>query len=111
MLGGMAENADHGADPASTSKALGEFLRSRRERLQPADVGLPPGSCRLARGLRREEVALLANVSTTYYTFLEQGRPIRPSPQVLNAIAGALRMSLAERRYLENLAAGTAAAP
>jgi transcriptional regulator with XRE-family HTH domain len=93
-------------DPA----ALGQLLRSRRERLVPADVGLPEGWLggrrRRAAGLRREEVALLANVSTTYYTFLEQGRPVRPSAQVLDALAAALRMSAAERRYLHVLAYG-----
>jgi transcriptional regulator with XRE-family HTH domain len=93
-------------DPA----ALGQLLRSRRERLAPADVGLPAGSSggrrRRTAGLRREEVALLANVSTTYYTFLEQGRPVRPSAQVLDALAAALRMSAAERRYLHVLAYG-----
>jgi len=93
-------------DPA----ALGQLLRSRRERLVPADVGLPAGSFggrrRRAAGLRREEVALLANLSSTYYTFLEQGRPVRPSAQVLDALASALRMSAAERRYLHVLAYG-----
>jgi transcriptional regulator with XRE-family HTH domain len=95
-------------DPA----ALGQLLRSRRERLVPADVGLPAdsfgGRRRRAAGLRREEVALLANLSATYYTFLEQGRPVRPSPQVLDALAAALRMSAAERRYLHVLAYGPA---
>ena len=86
--------------------ALGQLLRSRRERLAPADVGLPPGQRRRAAGLRREEVALLASLSTTYYTFLEQGRPVRPSAQVLDALAAALRMSAAERRYLHVLAGG-----
>jgi transcriptional regulator with XRE-family HTH domain len=87
-------------------EALGQLLRSRRERLAPADVGLPAGSRRRTVGLRREEVALLANLSTTYYTFLEQGRPVRPSAQVLDALASALRMSAAEQRYLEVLAYG-----
>src|ERR1700735_1658633 len=87
-------------------EALGQLLRSRRERLTPADVGLPAGSRRRTAGLRREEVALLANMSTTYYTFLEQGRPVRPSAQVLDALAAALRMSAAEQRYLEVLAYG-----
>lgn len=98
MLSFMPE----GGNPA----ALGQLLRSRRERLVPADVGLPAGSRRRTVGLRREEVALLASVSTTYYTFLEQGRPVRPSPQVLDALASALRMSSAERDYLEVLAYG-----
>jgi transcriptional regulator with XRE-family HTH domain len=99
-----------GGDPA----ALGQLLRSRRERLVPADVGLPAGLSagrrRRAAGLRREEVALLANLSVTYYTFLEQGRPVRPSAQVLDALAAALRMSAAERRYLHVLAYGPGAA-
>jgi transcriptional regulator with XRE-family HTH domain len=92
-------------------RALGQLLRSRRERLAPADVGLPAGSRRRTAGLRREEVALLANVSTTYYTFLEQGRQVRPSAQVLDALAAALRMSAAERRYLQVLAHGGDDAP
>jgi transcriptional regulator with XRE-family HTH domain len=100
-----------GGDPA----ALGQLLRSRRERLVPADVGLSAGRRRRTAGLRREEVALLANLSPTYYTFLEQGRPVRPSAQVLDALASALRMSAAERRYLHVLAYGAsgpaAAAP
>jgi transcriptional regulator with XRE-family HTH domain len=91
-----------GGDPV----ALGQLLRSRRERLVPADVGLPAGARRRTPGLRREEVALLASLSTTYYTFLEQGRPVRPSAQVLDALASALRMSAAERRYLHVLAYG-----
>src|ERR1700678_18144 len=85
-------------------RALGQLLRSRRERLAPGDVGLPAGSRRRAAGLRPGEVALLADVSTTYYTFLEQGRPVRPSAQVLDALAATLRMSAAERRYLHTLA-------
>jgi transcriptional regulator with XRE-family HTH domain len=91
-----------GGDP----QALGQLLRSRRQRLTPGDVGLPPGDRRRTPGLRREEVALLASLSTTYYTFLEQGRPVRPSAQVLDALASALRMSAAERRYLHVLAYG-----
>src|SRR5579859_4835528 len=86
--------------------ALGELLRSRRERLVPADVGLPAGRRRRTAGLRREEVAMLASVSPTYYTFLEQGRPVRPSDQVLDALADALRLTAAERRYLRVRATG-----
>ncbi len=92
---------------AGDPQSLGQLLRTRRERLTPGDVGLPPGSRRRAPGLRREEVALLANLSPTYYTFLEQGRPVRPSAQVLDALAAALRMSAAERRYLHVLAYGS----
>jgi transcriptional regulator with XRE-family HTH domain len=95
---------------AGDPRALGELLRSRRERLAPADVGLPPGTRRRTAGLRREEVAQLANVSVTYYTFLEQGRQARPSGQVLDALAAALRMTPAERRYLMSLAYGPDAA-
>lgn len=91
---------------AGDPRALGRLLRSRRERLAPGDVGLPAGSRRRTPGLRREEVALLANLSATYYTFLEQGRGVRPSTQVLEALAAALRMSAAERRYLQVLAYG-----
>ncbi|MDX6390418.1 MAG: hypothetical protein QOJ73_1481 [Streptosporangiaceae bacterium] len=97
-LDGMARAGD--------PQALGQLLRSRRERLVPGDVGLPAGIRRRTAGLRREEVALLANLSTTYYTFLEQGRPVRPSAQVLDALASALRMSAAERSYLQVLAQG-----
>jgi len=95
---------------AGDPRALGELLRSRRERLAPADVGLPPGLRRRTAGLRREEVAQLASLSVTYYTFLEQGRQARPSEQVLDALAAALRMTPAERRYLLSLAYGPDAA-
>jgi transcriptional regulator with XRE-family HTH domain len=67
-------------------------------------VGLPAGSRRRTAGLRREEVAQLAGVSATYYTFLEQGRDVRPSRQVVAALAGALRLSPAERAHLFQLA-------
>jgi transcriptional regulator with XRE-family HTH domain len=84
---------------------LAELLRTRRDRLTPADVGLPAGSRRRTAGLRREEVAQLAGVSATYYTFLEQGRDVRPSRQVVAALASALRLSPAERAHLFQLAA------
>lgn len=86
---------------------LGAFLRSRRERLRPEDVGLPSGSRRRTPGLRREEVALLAHISTEYYVRLEQGRAPRPSGEVLAGIAGALRLTEAESDHLHVLA-GTA---
>jgi transcriptional regulator with XRE-family HTH domain len=88
------------------ARELGDLLRSRRERLQPADVGLPTGSRRRTRGLRREEVALLATISPTYYAFLEQGRDVRPSRQVLDALARALRLAHAERIHLHELVHG-----
>lgn len=90
----------------STSRALADLLRSRRERLQPSDVGLPIGVRRRTRGLRREEVAQLAAISTTYYTFLEQGRDLRPSRQVLDSLAQALRLTVPERAHLHQLAHG-----
>ncbi|MFG3335239.1 helix-turn-helix transcriptional regulator [Streptomyces tendae] len=88
-------------------KELGAFLRSRRERLRPEDVGLPWGPRRRTPGLRREEVAVLAHISTEYYVRLEQGRAPRPSGEVLAGIAGALRLTDAEFRHLHILA-GTA---
>lgn len=88
------------------ARELGDLLRARRERLQPGDVGLPAGSRRRTRGLRREEVALLAAISPTYYAFLEQGRDVRPSRQVLDALAGALRLGAAERNHLHELVHG-----
>jgi transcriptional regulator with XRE-family HTH domain len=78
----------------------GAFLRSRRERLRPCDVGLPNGFRRRTPGLRREEVALLAGVGATWYTWLEQGREVNPSAEVLAALADALRLDAAERHHL-----------
>ncbi|MFJ5985319.1 helix-turn-helix transcriptional regulator [Lentzea sp. NPDC092896] len=86
---------------------LGAFLRSRRERLRPADVGLPAGPRRRTSGLRREEVAVLAHISTEYYQRLEQGRAPRPSAEVLAGLASALRLTDAESDHLHVLA-GTA---
>lgn len=86
---------------------LGAFLRSRRERLRPEDVGLARGARRRTPGLRREEVAVLSHISTEYYVRLEQGRAPRPSGEVLAAIAVALRLTDAESDHLHVLA-GTA---
>ncbi|KFG72803.1 helix-turn-helix transcriptional regulator [Streptomyces mutabilis] len=86
---------------------LGAFLRSRRERLRPQDVGFPTGPRRRTPGLRREELAVLAHISTEYYIRLEQGRAPRPSGDVLAAIASALRLTDAESDHLHVLA-GTA---
>ncbi len=83
---------------------LADFLRHRREALQPGDVGLVRGARRRTNGLRREEVALLASMSTDYYTRLEQQRGPQPSPSMLAAISRALRLSLAERDHLYRLA-------
>jgi transcriptional regulator with XRE-family HTH domain len=88
-------------------RELGTFLRSRRERLRPQDVGLPPGPRRRTPGLRREEVAVLAHISTEYYVRLEQGRAPRPSGEVLAGIAATLRLTDAESDHLHVLA-GTA---
>ncbi|MEU7835915.1 helix-turn-helix transcriptional regulator [Nonomuraea sp. NPDC049129] len=86
---------------------LGAFLRSRRERLRPQDIGLSSGPRRRTPGLRREEVAVLAHISTEYYVRLEQGRAPRPSGEVLAGIADALRLTDAESDHLHVLA-GTA---
>jgi len=83
---------------------LAAFLRNRRERVGPADVGLAPGDRRRTPGLRREELAQLAGVGVTWYTWLEQGRPINASVQVLDAIARVLRLGSAERWHLYRLA-------
>src|SRR5262244_597804 len=85
-------------------RELAAFLRSRRERVTPEDVGLPTGSRRRTAGLRREEVAQLAGVGVTWYTWLEQGRPINASVQVLDAIARTLRLDAVERAHLFRLA-------
>jgi transcriptional regulator with XRE-family HTH domain len=86
---------------------LGEFLKARRAKLTPGDFGMPPGSRRRTPGLRREEVALLAGVGVTWYTWLEQGREINASTQVLDAVARTLRMDPAEREHLYRLAEAT----
>ncbi|MCK9901966.1 helix-turn-helix transcriptional regulator [Frankia sp. Cpl3] len=83
---------------------LALFLRSRRARISPDDVGMPPGLRRRTPGLRREEVAQLAGVGVTWYTWLEQGRPINASSQVLDAVARTLRLAPAEREHLYRLA-------
>lgn len=92
------------ASPASREAVLGAFLRAHRERLAPADVGLAPGQRRRTPGLRREEVAQLAGLSTTWVTWLEQGRPVALSARALASLAAALRLSRAERAYLFELA-------
>ena len=85
-------------------RALAAFLRSRRERITPEQVGLQAGGRRRTPGLRREEVAQLAGVGVTWYTWLEQGRDINVSEQVLDAIAATLRLDPIERSHLYTLA-------
>jgi transcriptional regulator with XRE-family HTH domain len=83
---------------------LGDFLRSRRERLVPAALGLPDGRRRRTPGLRREEVAELAGIGVDWYVRLEQGRAVRPSVATIDALAQALRLDPAERTHLRALA-------
>ncbi|MEU5898241.1 helix-turn-helix transcriptional regulator [Streptomyces venezuelae] len=94
------------AEPAAAIRRqeLAAFLRSRRERVTPEQVGLVRGTRRRTPGLRREEVAQLSNVGVTWYTWLEQARPIRVSAQVIDAIARALLMDPSERAHLFALA-------
>jgi transcriptional regulator with XRE-family HTH domain len=91
-------------DERERRQALADFLRTRRARLAPADVGLPPGIRRRTPGLRREEVAQLAHIGISWYVWLEQGRDVHPSPDVLESLAQALRLTLNERRHLFLLA-------
>jgi transcriptional regulator with XRE-family HTH domain len=88
--------------------ALADFLRRRREALRPEEVGLPVGARRRTRGLRREEVAALAAMSTDYYTRLEQQRGPQPSEQMLASVARALRLTGDERDYLFQIAGHSA---
>lgn len=88
----------------SKSNALGDYLRARRDQVRPEDVGLVAGDRRRVPGLRREELALLAGISTDYYLRLEQGRDQHPSAQVLDALAEALQLDADETAYLHRLA-------
>jgi transcriptional regulator with XRE-family HTH domain len=90
---------------------LADFLRRRRESITPDEVGLPNGGRRRTPGLRREEVATLAGVGSTWYTWLEQGRDVRASLDVLEALARALRLTPAERTHLILLGRGEEAPP
>ncbi|MFG2091073.1 MULTISPECIES: helix-turn-helix transcriptional regulator [unclassified Spirillospora] len=106
------------AAPGRRRAELRDFLRTRRARLDPSDVGMPAGARRRTPGLRREEVAVLAGVGVSWYTWLEQGRDITVSGAVLDAISRALRLDGAEREHLYLLAglnppraAGDLAAP
>lgn len=91
-------------DDTIRRRELAAFLRSRRERITPVQLGLPLGGRRRTPGLRREEVAQLAGVGVTWYTWLEQGRDIKASEQVLQAIATTLLLDPYERAHLFTLA-------
>lgn len=91
-------------DESERRQALAAFLRTRRARLQPADVGLPVRRRRRTPGLRREEVAELASIGISWYTLLEQGQDVHPSRQVLESLARALRLSAVEEQHLFRLA-------
>lgn len=97
-----ASSNGHGPTPPTElrRRELATFLRGRRERISPAQVGLPPGGRRRTPGLRREEVAQLANIGITWYTWLEQGRDISVSESVLDAIARTLLLDHHERSHL-----------
>ncbi|MFE9423443.1 helix-turn-helix transcriptional regulator [Kitasatospora sp. NPDC006697] len=97
--------------PDVRRQELAAFLRSRRERITPEQVGLPETGRRRTPGLRREEVAQLASVGVTWYTWLEQGRDIQVSGQVLASVARALLLDPNERAHLYTLAGAAVAAP
>jgi transcriptional regulator with XRE-family HTH domain len=99
------------SDEDSNREELAHFLRSRRRRVTPASVGLATGPRRRSPGLLREEVAVLAGLSPTWYTYLEQGRKIRPSPEVLDSLARVLSLSEDERRYMHLLVHGQLSRP
>ena len=102
----MSDANGNGSAAASAARRteLAAFLRTRRERISPQDVGLPAGARRRTSGLRREELAQLAGVGVTWYTWLEQGRPINASVQVLDSVARTLRLDPTERAHLFRLA-------
>jgi transcriptional regulator with XRE-family HTH domain len=116
ILVGDTPRNDSGGDGAKHARVarnqdrrraeLADFLRTRRACLLPEHVGLPNGGRRRTPGLRREEVAQLAGVGTTWYTWLEQGRNVRASLDVLEALAPALRLTPAERGHLVLLGRG-----
>jgi hypothetical protein len=102
----LADTTGMDADARRRSE-LGQFLKACRARRTPQEAGLPPGTRRRTSGLRREEVAMLAGVGFTWYSWLEQGRPINVSSQVLDAVARTLAMDSTERRHLYRLADAT----
>ncbi|MEU8959539.1 helix-turn-helix transcriptional regulator [Streptomyces sp. NPDC048518] len=99
------------APPHDPRRPLGDFLRARRARVAPEDVGINGGRRRRVRGLRREELAQLAGISVDYYVRLEQGRATQPSPEILRALADALGLDAAERAHLGTLAAAEPGRP
>jgi transcriptional regulator with XRE-family HTH domain len=106
---GNSSNRSHDQENGNGTRRreeLADFLRRRRANIQPDEVGLPSGGRRRTPGLRREEVAQLAGVGTTWYTWLEQGRDVRASMDVFEAIAKALRLTPAERTHLILLGRG-----
>ncbi|MFE9449476.1 helix-turn-helix transcriptional regulator [Streptomyces sp. NPDC006739] len=112
----MTTSAQETAAPAGRGSdirrhELAAFLRSRRERIRPEQVGLPRGSRRRTPGLRREEVAQLSAVGVTWYTWLEQARDIQVSVQVLDALARTLMLDASERAHLFQLAGATDPTP
>ncbi|MEV0030217.1 helix-turn-helix transcriptional regulator [Nocardia sp. NPDC050793] len=100
----MTDAVDARALRKARRNELGAFLKSRRARISPEDVGLPPGPRRRTPGLRREEVAQLSGVGVTWYTWLEQGREINVSVQVLEAVARTLSLDAAEKAHLYRMA-------
>jgi transcriptional regulator with XRE-family HTH domain len=112
----IARRASHpryrrGVSAPGEDSSLGAFLRARRARLAPEEVGLADGGRRRVPGLRREEVAMLADLSITYYVRLEQGRDRRPSGDVVEALGRALRLDDASARHLRTLAGVPPRAP
>src|ERR1700679_3952098 len=106
MPGAMSLDGREGHNPGmslSATSLLGSYLKDRRAKLDPAAFGMPT-TRRRTPGLRREEVALRANVSATWYTWLEQGRGDAPSTEVLNRLAAALALTAVERAHLFLLA-------
>jgi transcriptional regulator with XRE-family HTH domain len=92
---------------APKANALGDYLRARRDRVRPENVGLVAGGRRRASGLRREELAMLAGISAEYYLRLERGRAKNPSPQIIDALARALQLDVKATEYLHKLASPT----
>ncbi|WWQ68973.1 helix-turn-helix transcriptional regulator [Streptomyces sp. Q6] len=110
--GERGDRSEGDARPAEIRRhELAGFLRSRRERITPEDVGLPRGARRRTPGLRREEVAHLSAVGVTWYTWLEQARDIQVSAQVLDSLARTLRLDVSERAHLFGLAGAIDPAP